>query len=146
MYKSSCSFKSEIGLGHFYLYRHYFIETCRELDIKRETDWFRMPFSLCSSGWVRVNIAYGVEVQFPIPCIAPPYAFAAHLDVRQDARLCLEIVVKRVHKECCAQKQRQTKQQSRSQSSTGTSQELAPCDALFTLLESPGAVIQMIML
>lgn len=97
--KSSCSFKSETGLGHLYLYRHDSVETCRELISKRGTDWFRIPVALCSLDQVRVNIAYGVDVQFPVHFIAPPYALAAHLDVRQDARLCLEIVVKRVRKE-----------------------------------------------
>ena len=68
-----------------------------------------MPVALCSLGWVRVNIAYGVDVQFPIHFIAPPYALAAHLHVRQDARLCLEIVVKRVRKESCFHHRGQSK-------------------------------------
>lgn len=61
-----------------------------------------MPVALCSSFWVRMNVAYGADVQFPIHFIASPYVLTAHLDVRQDARLSLEMVVKMVHKECCS--------------------------------------------
>lgn len=102
-HKSSCSFKSETDLGHLYLYRHDSIERCRELVFKGGTDWFRMPVALCSSVWVRVNVSYGVDFQIPIQFIAPPYALAAHLDVRSDARLCLEMVVKRACEESHSQ-------------------------------------------
>lgn len=49
-----------------------------------------------------MNVTYGADVRFPIHFIAPPYVLTAHLDVRQDARLSLEMVVKMVHKECCS--------------------------------------------
>lgn len=55
----------------------------------------------------RVNVAHGVDVQFQIHFIAPPYALTAHLDVRQDARLYLEIALKKV-KESCFHPRRQS--------------------------------------
>lgn len=55
---------------------------------------------LCSSAWIKdVQVAQEVHVQFLIHFTALPQALAAHLDIRWDARLCLETLVKRICKE-----------------------------------------------
>lgn len=59
-----------------------------------------MLVGLCCSAWIKgVQVAQEVHVHFPIHFIALPQALAAHLDIRWDARLCLETLVMRICKE-----------------------------------------------